>query len=316
VKRKTVALTFALALLFSSVVGLMYAQTAIANPGFLNSGPSIVISSDGTVSPDTEGIQHDGNNYFLTKDINGYSLYVECSNIVIDGKGHLLNSTPYTNHPIFLKLVANVTIKNLKVEGTTDIAATCSNCKFENITFSKQISLSESNFNNIINCNAGINIYGSNNTIMRNNITQLIVWGSHTKSNVFSENNFLCLDWIFYADSFFDNGSVGNYWTGYNGTDANGDGIGDIPFILNEKNTASYLPNRPEADNIDNYPLIYPYDIENDKIVLPASVPPQAQSSIIAFAAGICAISIAVAMTVLICYQKKWGGPKKHDKIY
>jgi nitrous oxidase accessory protein len=41
----------------------------------------------------------------------------------------------------------------------------------------------------------------------------------------------------------WNNSTTGNYWSDYNGTDANNDGIGDTPYIIDQKNQ-------------DNYPLM------------------------------------------------------------
>jgi parallel beta-helix repeat protein len=48
----------------------------------------------------------------------------------------------------------------------------------------------------------------------------------------------------------WDNGTVGNYWSNYKGTDANGDGIGETPWVLADSNQ-------------DNYPLMTPLEIKN-----------------------------------------------------
>jgi parallel beta-helix repeat protein len=136
--------------------------------------------------------------------------------------------------------------------------------------------------NNLIVDNAkGIYFYASSgNQIAGNNITgngyAIFISGAtftfymatgHTPSsgNVFLSNNFADNNQTVYdvadASNFqwqiekpsvslnvWDNGTMGNYWSDYNGTDTNGNGIGDTPYNVYSKNN-------------DNYPLMKPVEI-------------------------------------------------------
>ena len=64
-------------------------------------------------------------------------------------------------------------------------------------------------------------------------------------------------DWKIYGSNFWDNGKEGNFWSDYVGNDTNNDGIGDTPYIIDETRK-------------DNYPLMFPFDIENNTIVRPS----------------------------------------------
>jgi hypothetical protein len=82
--------------------------------------------------------------------------------------------------------------------------------------------------------------------------------GSMAENNMFYHNNFvnnymnLIYNWNVGMDNTnsWDNGAEGNYWSDYNGVDANGDGIGDTAYSIYYK-------------NVDRYPLMNPFNIES-----------------------------------------------------
>jgi nitrous oxidase accessory protein len=92
--------------------------------------------------------------------------------------------------------------------------------------------------NNISNSGCGTTVYGSNRNIISNN--------NYVNNTVqFSANEDYFLIW---GGNISVNTIKENYWSDYNGTDANGDGIGDTPYII-------------DANNIDHYPLMKPVAI-------------------------------------------------------
>jgi parallel beta-helix repeat protein len=57
------------------------------------------------------------------------------------------------------------------------------------------------------------------------------------------------------SHNFWDNGLEGNYWEEYNGTDANGNNVGDTPYVID-----TY------SNSVDRYPLMNPVEIPDPKI--------------------------------------------------
>lgn len=267
--RKTaLAMILILALLLSTTAGATLVNLAKAN--IIIYFPDIVIKSDGSVEPETEFIKQTGNVYSLTANLWKYAIEIQCSNIIFDGAGHIINGTvPYPvgaaqNYGLSLEGVTNVTVRDLEIRGFHDFDVwieNCSACIVLRVKANDGFILDNSSLNVISESNIeGIHAAlqpglfmssSSSNQFYRNNITDVLL--STSNNNIFFKNNFVINHFLSIGgNNFWDNGSVGNYWsdslTRYpNVTEIGSTGIGDTPYVIN-------------ANNTDHYPLMTPVD--------------------------------------------------------
>jgi nitrous oxidase accessory protein NosD len=211
---------------------------------------------------------------------------VQKSNITIDGAGFTLRG-PLTAYEIntqqILGLGPNATITVPYIIGL-DFNASVGDVTVKNLNIRNfSIGLYVRTTHNVIVDNAfsdnivGVLFSGSANNITKNYIAdnrQGLFFGfeqiDHNAGNIpsditISDNGFVknevqlsgCVCKIYnFSESkhTWDNGKIGNYWSNYNGTDQDHDGIGDTPYVI-------------DVLNMDNYPLIHS----------PASLPTVAQ---------------------------------------
>jgi hypothetical protein len=252
--------TIAFALLFLSTAPL----TGLANS--TSTLPTIRIMFDGSVFPANVPIQRNGDVYTFTDNVYG-QIVVDRDNIVIDGAGYSLQGTyngsqedlwligqgqyqeyngtvvPWTvGIDMATKTTHNLTVKNLNIKN-----------------FSIGIYIWTPN-NTITECAVsdtivGILLAGDYNTITNNYIAHNengIFFGvapleNETLNIVISGNSFVENDVHFsgcVCEGYnitepvhtWDNGEEGNYWSDYNGADTDGNGIGDIPYVIDSQN--------------------------------------------------------------------------------
>ena len=169
-------------------------------------------------------IQRNNNTYTFLDDVSG-NIVVSKDFITFDGAGFTLNASGYSLQTgIDLTSRKNVTVKNLVIIDY-DVGIFCGSGT-TNITISG---------NYIHNCGNGIEFLGaSNNTIKYNTFKDNSIDVSIEYvlgNNLITQNS---------VDSYIqvwmsDQQTIDmNYWTDYNGTDNDGDGIGDTPYYYHE----------------------------------------------------------------------------------
>ena len=275
---------------------------------------TIFIQPDGSVNPSNVAIQRNGDTYTFTSNVYD-PILVQKSGITIDGAGYSLigplnetqrqaqqvlgvgpNETitvPYIIGIDFDETVSDVTIKNLNINWfSIGIYIRTTNNTF----------IGNSASDNIV----GVLLSGSDNSITMNyirNNRQGLFFGfeqiNGSAGNIpsdirISDNSFInnemqlsgCVCKIFnFSEALhaWDFDSRGNFWSDYNGTDGNGDGIGDIYYTI-------------DVLNYDRYPLIES----------PAQPPtPPAQFPIEYLGLAIAIAAVAIIAFLLVRQRKK-----------
>jgi len=248
------------------LVFLSFLITSLQQIGMVKAESTIFIDVDGNVVPNTAPIQRVEDVYTLTGDID--RIMVERNYTILDGNGHTLSGV---FDAVFLRDVRNVTIKNLIITGgevgiglyrcsyiiVSNNTITGVSAPIPEVQTTAGIVVSGGGYN-IITGNLITNNYGAiaigndamHNIVFGNNVTDNIygIRIGKASDNTIQHNNFVnnSLHVDVGEDSnniIWDNGEEGNYWSNYTGTDDNGDGIGDSPYIIDESNQ-------------DNYPLV------------------------------------------------------------
>ncbi|UCC58397.1 MAG: right-handed parallel beta-helix repeat-containing protein [Candidatus Bathyarchaeum sp.] len=136
----------------------VYVTTSIPKPAFIIRNDGSVHSTDNFTVP----IRQVGNFYILTDDVVGYTIAVDCDNIVIDGGGYTIQG--YGNSTgIFIKNRNGVTVRNMQI----------SNFSYGIRLFSEYIDGFTGNHivsgNDLTNNLYGIYMSSQSNNVLRNN---------------------------------------------------------------------------------------------------------------------------------------------------
>ena len=295
----------ATAIVFSLLVANLLFVSANAQPPL----PIIYIRPDGSIDPTTAPIRRDGDVYTFTGDAFA-RLSIHRSDIVIDGAGYTLRG-PYNGTVTDIWIIgqgpdqpANETTVSWVIgvdQGRPDVnGLIIRDLNVKNFSIGMYI-WTENNtvIGNAVSENiVGILLSGANNTLTNNYIDNNkmgIFFGVNKPGdeplNIVLIHNSFIDNGAHFSGCFceggyntnetihtWDDGREGNFWSDYNGTDIDGDGVGDTPYVI-------------DAQNKDRYPLMHivanppdaPQKVPLEAVIAAIALPIIIAASVIAY---------------------------------
>ena len=245
--------------------------------------------------------------------------------------GNVIESAKFGAYGVELTRASNNIIKGNQITATAEgIALTDTLLSQNEVITSRNNSILD---NNLANCSDKAVWFKftkenlmTGNTIANSTVGLAIMW---TDNNIVYRNNFVDNakqvaggeepifsggSGVRYSICQWNNGVEGNFWSDYNGTDANHDSIGDTPYVINEKNTDIYPLVNPTATPeltppaVDaNFPSATPSTSATPTLTpTPTATPPNPEPFPTGQAIAIIA-SVTVATVGLFVFFKKYS---------
>ena len=288
----------------------------------------------GIVSANGNRTQITGNIFHVVVVLNGYhqtfaentlfDVYLRCTGAYASINNNIVYSGTIISGS-HCEIFANNVTGQIGIGGTSNYALIYDNIVRDGTGISIASNGNTIANNTISNCSRGISHYlgfnnnaygnvisdirgpalkfteGSNFTFIQNRVADNLV-GVQTDALTFTmfHNSFVnndlqieILDDSVYFWSM-DNGKEGNYWSDYNGKDADGDGIGDSQYFV-------------KKEIVDRFPLMAPVDNGGNPVLpsLTPSVTASPEPFPTALAATVSAASVVIAGAGLLIYFKK-----------